>query len=69
VAAWDIKGRDAFSATAGGGTAAGGTWNEGTWNVNLGGSGFALQSATGGAIPTWMIVAAVVGGLWLLTHK
>lgn len=69
MAVFDIKGRDAFSATAGGGTAAGGTWGEGTWNVNLGGSGTSLQSATGGAIPTWMIVAAVVGAAWLLLKR
>lgn len=36
----------------------------GDWSVNLGGSGTALQSATGGM--NWLLIAAAVGALWLL---
>ncbi|HEX7742852.1 MAG TPA: hypothetical protein VF442_10550 [Sphingobium sp.] len=66
MAAWDIKGRDALSATALGGTAAGAPWYQGDFNPQIGGSGTALQS---GAIPTWLLLAAVVGGAWLLLRR
>ena len=36
----------------------------GDWQVNLGGSGTALQSATGGI--NWLLIAAAVGAVWLL---
>jgi len=36
----------------------------GDWSVNLGGSGTALQSASGGI--NWLLIAAAVGALWFL---
>ncbi|GKS96772.1 hypothetical protein [Acidovorax sp. SUPP2825] len=39
----------------------------GDWVVNLGGSGTALQAATGGM--NWLLVAAAVGATWLLMRK
>lgn len=62
----DIKGRDAFSATALGGTAAGGNWDEGTWNVNVAGSGLAMQGA--GSSPL-LIAALCVGVAWFLLRR
>lgn len=66
MALYDIKGRDAFSATAYGGTAAGGTWDEGTWNVNVAGSGPAMQGA--GSSPL-LIAALCVGVAWFLLRR
>ncbi|GKT19557.1 hypothetical protein AVHY2522_22915 [Acidovorax sp. SUPP2522] len=39
----------------------------GDWVVNLGGSGTALQAASGGI--NWLLVAAAVGATWLLMRK
>lgn len=36
----------------------------GDWSVNLGGSGTAMQSATGGI--NWLLIAAAVGAVWLM---
>lgn len=66
--AWfDIKGRDAFSATAYGGTVVGPTWNQGEFSPNVAGSGTALQSS--GSIPTWLVVVAIVGAVWVLAKR
>lgn len=39
----------------------------GDWVVNLGGSGTALQAASGGM--SWLLIAAAVGAAWLLLRK
>lgn len=66
--AWfDIKGRDAFSATAYGGTVVGPTWNQGAFSPNVAGSGTAMQ--TSGALPSWLVITAVAGAAWLLLRK
>lgn len=36
----------------------------GDWSVNMGGSGTALQAASGGI--NWLLIAAAVGAVWLL---
>lgn len=52
----------------------GGGFGAGAWNVNVGGSGVALQSASGssgtaGPIPPWAIAAGVVAVAWLLLRR
>lgn len=39
----------------------------GDWSVNMGGSGTALQTATGGM--NWLLIAAAVGATWLLMRR
>jgi len=39
----------------------------GDWNVNLGGSGFANQTATSGI--NWLLIAAAVGAAWFVLRK
>lgn len=39
----------------------------GDWIVNMGGSGTALQAASGGM--SWLLIAAAVGAAWLLLRK
>lgn len=39
----------------------------GDWVVNLGGSGTALQAASGGV--NWLLIAAAAGGVWLLMRR
>jgi hypothetical protein len=40
---------------------------DGDWVVNLGGSGTALQAASGGM--SWLLIAAAAGAAWLLIRK
>ena len=81
MAAWDIKGRDALSATALGGTAgANSPFVQGDWTVNVAGSGLAMQGAAGGgggmggagsglAMGPLIVAAVVVGAAWLLLRR
>lgn len=39
----------------------------GDWAVNLGGSGTAMQSASGGI--NWLLIAAAVGAVWLINQR
>lgn len=47
--------------------AGGNGWSQGDWNPVIAGSGTALQA--GGSLPSWLIVAGIVGAAWFLLNR